>query len=220
MVAGIIARVAPEAKILPVRVLSADGSGSVFDAVRGLRWARTRGAQVVNLSFGVATRSAILQDAVEEALRDGVVIVAAAGNAGLELPEYPAALRNVVAVASVEADGTRSAYSNFGAHISLCAPGTGITSTFVNGEFATWSGTSFSAPLVSGAAALLRSARPGMPNGSVAALLRKTARSVDAANPGLAGKLGRGVLDIDGAVASSASVPCPRPSSRATKQGR
>ena len=200
MVAGVIAQLAPDAKILPVRVLNADGSGSVFDVVRGLRWAVAHGASVVNLSFGTTTASRTLQSAIHQAHDAGVVIVASAGNAGKAQKDFPAAFSDAIAVAAVDSADKKASFSNFGSHITLCAPGTDIRSTYVNGTFATWSGTSFAAPFVSGAAALIRAAQPTLEADKVTDALRKSARSVDALNASYSGKLGKGVLNIPGAL--------------------
>ena len=201
MVSGVIAQVAPEVKVLPVRVLNADGSGTVFNVVRGLRWAVSHGATVVNLSFGTPTPSRTLQEAIHDAQEAGVVIVASAGNAGRDQKDYPAAFSDAIAVAAVDSADQKASFSNYGSHITLSAPGASITSTYVGGGFATWSGTSFAAPFVSGAAALIRTASPSLDADKVADALRKSARSIDSLNPSYSGKLGKGVLNIPGALA-------------------
>ena len=200
MVAGIVAQVAPEAKILPIRVLNADGTGSVFNVVRGLRWAVSQGAQVVNVSFGTTKSSRALEEAVQQARRAGVLVVASAGNAGQARKDYPAAFSDALAVAATDASDRKASFSNYGSHIGLSAPGTNIVSTFVKGGFATWSGTSFAAPFVSGAAARLRAANPTLSADKIAERLRDSARSIDSVNPAYSGKLGKGMLDINAAL--------------------
>ena len=200
MVSGIIAQVAPDVKILPVRVLNADGSGSVFDVVRGLRWAVSHGASVVNLSFGTPTSSRTLQGAVQDARKAGVVVVASAGNAGKDQKDYPAGFSDAIAVAAVDSADQKASFSNYGSHIALSAPGTNITSTYIGSKFASWNGTSFATPFVSATAALIRAANPGLDSDKVADALRKSARSVDALNPSYAGKIGKGVLNIPSAL--------------------
>ena len=202
MVAGIVARVAPDARILPVRVLNGDGSGSVFDVVRGLRWAVANGAQVVNLSFGTPESSGILREAIGDARDAGVVIVSSAGNAGGDIRDFPAGYSETVSVAAVGADDRKAPFSNFGSHISLAAPGTAITSSFPGGTFASWSGTSFAAPFVAGVAALVRAANPGADSDKIADAMEETARGVDGANPGFQGRIGEGVVDAGRAVTS------------------
>ena len=127
-------------------------------------------------------------------------MVAAAGNSGIEAPQYPAALGDVIAVAALESDDTRAPYSNYGSFIRLSAPGTGIRSTFADGGYAAWSGTSFATPLIAAGAALVRAAHPGWTGEQIGEALQETARSIDQQNPGFAGKLGKGTLDIERAV--------------------
>ena len=201
MVAGVIAQLAPDAKIMPVRVLNADGTGTVFDVVRGLRWAVSHGASVVNLSFGTPTPSRTLQNAIQDARKAGVVVVASAGNAGKEQRDYPAGFSDAIAVAAVDSTDQKSSFSNYGSHVALSAPGTAIRSTYIGGGFATWSGTSFAAPFVSGAAALIRAANPSLPADKVGDMLTKSARSVDSVNPSYTGRIGKGVLNIPAALA-------------------
>jgi subtilisin family serine protease len=201
MVAGIVARVAPETKILPVRVLNADGSGSLFDVVRGLRWAVANGAQVVNLSFGTLESSGILRQAINDARHAGVIVVASAGNAGQDVRDYPAGFSETISVAAVDPNDAKASYSNFGSHVRLSAPGTGIISTFPNSRFAAWSGTSFAAPFVAGVAALVRAAHPGADPDKIGDALEKTARPLDGiANSGYQGRLGKGIVDAGRAV--------------------
>ena len=129
-----------------------------------------------------------------------MVIVASAGNASKEQKDYPAAFSDAIAVAAVDDADKKASFSNFGSHVTLSAPGTTIRSTYVGGGFATWSGTSFAAPFVAGAAALVRAANPSLDSDKIVEVLRKSARSVDTLNPSYSGKLGKGVLNIPGAL--------------------
>lgn len=199
MVAGILARIAPEAKLLPVRVLDADGAGSVLGVVRGIRYAVAQGARVLSLSFGSTSRSRLLEEAIDRAHDAGVVVVAAAGNDGQELRHYPAALRDVLAVAAVDPQDRKASFSNYGSFIALAAPGTGIRSAYPDG-YASWSGTSFATPFVAGAAALVLAAHPELPRKKIEARLQSAGRSLDSSNPDYAGRLGGGVVDIENAV--------------------
>jgi len=200
MIAGIIAIMAPRARIVPVRVLSADGTGTEADVVEGIYWAIRHGADVINMSFGSPSSSPAIEAAIKAARRAGVVLVASAGNEGNDLPHCPASLHGVLSVASVEADNTKSAYSSYGPSVALVSPGTGIRSTYWDGGYATWSGTSFSAAFVSGAAALLCEVMPGNRDAKAGKVLTKTATSVDDVNPDFAGLLGAGLLNTEKAV--------------------
>jgi subtilisin family serine protease len=156
-VAGLAALVAPDAKIMPMRVLDAEGRGNVFMVAEAVYDATTRGADVINMSFGTAerTNSRVLSDAVANAVKAGVVVVAAAGNDGSAVQHYPAAMKDVVSVAALATNGTGlAAFSSHGAWVDLAAPGEHVISSLPCG-YGTWSGTSMAAPFVAGAAALL-----------------------------------------------------------------
>jgi len=200
MVAGIVAIVAPDARIAPVKVLAADGSGTVADVVEGIYWAIRHGADVINMSFGAPASSDAVEDAVKDARRAGIVVVASAGNDNTDIPHCPAALKGVISVSSVECDNIKSPYASFGTTVDLVAPGSGIRSTFWDGGYATWNGTSFAAPFVTGAAALLRELESDCGPARIGTLLGKTATSVEDANPDYLGWLGDGLLNIRKAV--------------------
>jgi subtilisin family serine protease len=201
MIAGLIARLAPDAQILPIRVLNGDGTGCVWTIVAGIHYAVTHGARVINLSFGGPVTSDALEDALDEAEKNDVVVVAAAGNGSAPILEYPAALSGVVAVASVESNDRKSPWSNFGENVALVAPGSNIRSTDWTGGYATWSGTSFAAPFVTAAAVLVRSADPALSTADTVSRLRGTAHSVDRYNPRpYRHKLGSGLVDLTAAV--------------------
>lgn len=200
MIAGIIARLAPEAKIMPVRVLNGDGVGKMMDVVKGIHYAVVNGAKVINLSFGAPSNYDPLSDVLDEAHVAGVVVVASAGNDGAETMHFPAGCGDVLSVASVEAGGKKSAYSNYGTYIRVAAPGSNIRSTYWTGGYATWSGTSFATPFVTSAATLVLSAHPALRGDKVFESINETARSVDTKNPAYAGKLGNGIIDIQKAV--------------------
>jgi subtilisin family serine protease len=201
MVAGIIARLAPDAKIMPVRVLNGDGSGSMFNLVKGVQYAVTHGANIISMSFGATVRSSALNDALDQAERAGIVLVASAGNDNeADAALAPTVGRGTIAVAALESDNRKSPYSNYGSFVKLSAPGSNIRSTYSNGGYATWSGTSFAAPFVSAEAALVLSSKPGLTADDVKSIIRNTAHSVDSVNPAYQGKLGNGIIDINAAV--------------------
>lgn len=149
-----IAGVAPNAQILPLRVLDAQGIGVYSNVAAAIVYAADNDAKIINLSLGGANRSSVLENAVNYALNKGVIVVAAAGNTGREGVFYPAAYTGVIAVGSSEADGSRSSFSSYGAELDTLAPGSNILSTTLSGDYSTFSGTSMSAPHVSGLYAL------------------------------------------------------------------
>lgn len=161
-VAGIVALVAPEARILPQRVLDTEGRGNVFTVSEAIYDAVDAGADVINLSFGTADKvnSRVLEEAVRSAQKDGAVVVAAAGNDASTVTHYPAALAGVVSVAAQAAESTALApFSVRGAWVDVAAPGERVVSALPCG-YAAWSGTSMAAPFVSGTTAVLVGLRP------------------------------------------------------------
>jgi subtilisin family serine protease len=200
MIAGIIVQVAPAAQILPVRVLDGDGNGTVLNVISGLDYAVNHGARIINMSFGATESSPALADALARTHDTGVLLIASAGNDGANQVNYPAAYRGVVAVTAIEETKHKSAYANFGPQIAVVAPGTGIRSTYIDQGYATWSGTSFSAPFVSAEAALVLSLRLDGESDDIKERVRETAHSVDKLNPQWAGMLGHGLIDVEAAV--------------------
>lgn len=158
MVAGIIHLVAPTAQIMPLKAFRADGSGYLSDILRAIYFAVHNGANVINMSFNFPTYSQELARTLRFAVRRQVICVASAGNDGTEKMVYPAGFGKVMGIASTADDDTRSAFSNYGEELVwVAAPGEGVITTYPFGTYAAAWGTSFSTPMVSGAAALLRS---------------------------------------------------------------
>jgi subtilisin family serine protease len=156
MVAGVVHLVAPTARIMPLRAFGPDGKGRTSDLLRAVYYATNKGAKVINMSFSRATWSRELKLALDYASARGVILVGSAGNDGIATLAYPAAYNNVIGVASTTNDDLRSEFSNYGSRlVKLAAPGQGIITPFPGGGFAAATGTSFSTPIVSGAAALL-----------------------------------------------------------------
>ncbi|MCL4860784.1 MAG: S8 family serine peptidase [Caldilineaceae bacterium] len=214
-IAGIILPIAPQSKLLPVRVLNSDGRGNVYTLAYAIEWAVERGAHVLNLSLGTNGNSSVLREVVEQARSQGVIVVAAAGNANASTLQYPVGYEGVLGVTALTGDNRKADFANYGAWVDLAAPGVGITSTIVgpNGSgFAVWSGTSMATAFVTGAAALARQHLPDGAETEIAQLLTGHARDVDAPNPGYEGALGR-LLNIGDAVAvEAADSPAPNPS--------
>ncbi|AEE44460.1 S8 family serine peptidase [Cellulomonas fimi] len=198
------------ATVLPVRVLAADGTGTDSTVAAGITWAVANGADVINLSLGGPQPSPALLEAIRSAVATGVVVVVAAGNEGTQVPQYPAAYApDVLGLLSVSATddlGALAGWSTWGDSVTLAAPGlliagprAGTTSGYVYG-----SGTSFAAPVVSGVAALLLAASPGLSPTEVERRLVASAR--DAGPRGLDPYYGAGVVDAASAVTSGAAV--------------
>jgi subtilisin family serine protease len=156
MVAGLIHLVAPEASIMPLRAFGADGSATVSQIVDAISFAVAHHVDVINMSFSQKVNSPALAAALTAATNAGIVCVAAAGNDGEAIQVWPASYSNVIGVAGTNDSLTRSTWSNFGSPlVTLAAPDEGLITTYPMQHYAQVSGTSFSAPQVAGAAALL-----------------------------------------------------------------
>ncbi|MCP3961404.1 MAG: S8 family serine peptidase [bacterium] len=204
MVAGIVRLSAPGAQIMPLRTFNASGAGHLFDVVRAVYYAVDHGADVINMSFSVPESSKELKRAIQYARSRGVVCVASAGNQAEQTLVYPAGYSGTVGVAATTLDDQLSEFSNHGsALVALAAPGSGIVSTFPGGLFAAGWGTSFSAPLVSGAVAL---SHPLEPDGNTAAF-QGLVHGLDQGSvqiQELAGAIGSGRLDVLATVQATA----------------
>lgn len=200
-IAGLITRLAPDAKLMPVKILDSDGHGNEWALIEGLHFALDHGAKVINVSLSEIDYSPMVQDAITWAWNAGAVIVASAGNQNSEQPQFPAAYTNVISVAGVGGDGTKAPFSNFGATVDVSAPAVDLISAFWDGRYVEWSGTSFAAALVSGEAALVMSTHSEMWMEPDAAIVIDNAAPTD---PGFPGKLGtKGMIDVDAAVAAA-----------------
>lgn len=158
MVAGLVRLVAPGARIVPIRAFDGNGTASVYDIVRAIRWATDQGVQVINMSFSLEESTTELRNAIRYAESRGVLMVAAVGNQGTQMRIYPAAYSEVLGIAaqSTATSGSLATFSNWGTVVAdLAAPGSAVLTTFPGGLYAAGWGTSFSSPLVAGAAALI-----------------------------------------------------------------
>jgi hypothetical protein len=152
-----IAGVAPNAQIMPLRVLDAQGLGNYSNIASAIIYAADNGANIINLSLAGSNNSSILEQAVAYAIARGVVVIAAAGNFNSPNTFYPAAYPSVIAVGSVDVNLQRSSFSNYGTFVDIYAPGRDILTTSLNGDYAFNSGTSFAAPIVAGITAMTES---------------------------------------------------------------
>jgi subtilisin family serine protease len=192
MVAGILAAIAPDAMIMPLQAFDDNGCASIYNISKAINYAVTHGAQVINMSFGVSTDSQTLKDAVKDAVKAGVTVVAAAGNNNTSEPQYPADYHGVISVAATDLKDVKASFSNYGRTITVSAPGVGIISAYPGGYYAAMSGTSFSAPMVAAEAALCRSLRTSDCNDSII----NGVDNINAVNPGYINQLGSGRIDL------------------------
>ncbi len=205
-----IAAVAPDTRIVPVKVLDDDGYGTDADIAYGIAWATNQGVDVINLSLG-GPRSEAVGIAVHHAVCNGVVVVAAAGNSGPRaLPSYPAAAEDVIGVAASDPSDHLALFSSRGWWVDVTAPGVHVLSTLPTSldpaGYNSWSGTSMAAPHVAGVAALLASANPTWTPAQIADALTRTA--TDRGPAGRDDGYGYGVVDPGRALAHR---PAPAP---------
>jgi subtilisin family serine protease len=173
--------VAPRVGLLTVRAFGStagDAEGTTFNIIKGLDWAAERSARIVNMSFA-GPPDPRLHDALLKASRKGMVLIAAAGNAGPNsAPLYPAADPNVIAVTATDAKDALFARANRGDYIAVAAPGVDILVPAPDGTYQLTTGTSVAAAEVSGVAALLIERNPSLTPKDVRAILMRTAKSL------------------------------------------
>jgi subtilisin family serine protease len=198
--------VAPNATILPVRVLDASGSGQLSDVAAGIRYAIDAGADIINLSLGGGV-TRIVQSAIEDALRAGVLVVAAAGNESAAMPAWPARFSSlydhVISVGASSRDHEIAGFSNrvgLSQAAQVDAPGVGIYSAMAGGGYARLNGTSMAAPHVAGLAALALSAQRNLSPDQIRALI------VEGANQSVRGSDSVGGINAARTVAAAAAT--------------
>jgi len=186
-------------KIMPLRFMDGDGAGTTKDAIEAINYVIDRkragvNVRIISASWGSTTRSRALEDVIRKAYDEGILFVAAAGNAGSDndqTPHYPSSfnLGNVVSVAALNRNDQLASFSNYGVNsVHVAAPGEEILSTWLEHSFSEKKGTSMATPFVAGVAALILSQNPKM---SVDDLRAKILKSVDPV-PSLKGRVSSG----------------------------
>ncbi len=217
-----VAGISPVARIMAIRALNNEGGGNLDAVLRGIDYAVKNGAQILNLSFVGSNYSKLLRDALKDAWRKGVIIVAAAGNENTgqsedldKYPAYPICLDQgdadnfIIGVGAVMPNDTRALFSNYGNCIDIMAPGSrffGLQAVKKDGaDFKDqyggyWSGTSVAAPVVSGAISILKAINTQISSNKILEVLFDTAENIDASNPDYEGRLGKGKINVYKAV--------------------
>lgn len=186
--------ISPRANLLSIRVLDSDGIGDTFTLAQGIVEAVDAGANIINMSLGGFGDSYVLRNAIDYAAEQGVVMVAAVGNEGLSALPYPAQYDGVVAVSAIDADERYAPFSNSSMAVDLSAPGVGIETAWEDEQWVSFTGTSASAPLVSGAIAGLVSLDKNL--SPQEATQRLVERSNDIGLPGPDPQTGAGFIDL------------------------
>jgi len=202
-------------KILPVKIMSREGTGSTSDLIAAIRYSADRGADVINMSVGGFPYSQIMQDAVNYAFAKGAVLVAAAGNNRREERFYPASFANVISVSATQVNDEFSNWSSYGPDVDVSAPGSSVLTTncykCTYADHDSWgshtyiSGTSFATPNVSGVVALIRARYPAYTPQQVVNRLFNTVD--DLGYPGWDNRYGRGRVNAYRALGASVGHP-------------
>lgn len=201
-VLGLVHLVAPEAHLMPIKAFTPDGEGDLASILSSIYYAVHMKANVINMSFSSPTNSPQLQAALNYAWQQGVVLVASAGNNASAETLYPGSYPNVMNTAALDPSNNLASFSDYGVNVQVAAPGVGLITPFPDNLWGVVSGTSFSAPLVTGEAALLLSRNNG--NGSVTETVEGTANG---AIPASAQGVGNGVIQVAAALAALGLQP-------------
>jgi subtilisin len=169
--------VAPQAVIHPVKAFDNQGSAFVSDIIGGIDWCVKNQIHIINMSFGMTTYSKALEAAIRNAYQAGVIVVASSGNEGKQATiDYPARLRQVIAVGATTRRGQIAPFSNISSKIDIYAPGDRIYSTWLRGKYHELSGTSMATSHVTGVIALMLSRKPGLKPMQVKSIIKKNAK--------------------------------------------
>ncbi|WP_051621039.1 S8 family peptidase [Paenibacillus sp. UNC451MF] len=175
---GIIG-VAPQALIHPVKAFDHQGSAFVSDIISGIDWCVKNQINIINMSFGMKTYSKALESAVRNAYESGVIVVASSGNEGKKAGiDYPARLRQVIAVGATTRRGQIAPFSNISKKIDIYAPGEKVYSTWLRGKYHELSGTSMATSHVTGVIALMLARKPGLKPMQVKSIIKKNAKLI------------------------------------------
>jgi hypothetical protein len=212
---GLVQGVSPTSPVMPIRIFNRYSDTSMKSLVAGIQWAVAHGAKVINISassplseVGV-TDVADVSRAVLGAFNAGVLVVSAVGNDGEDRADFPSSLPHVLAVGAIDSTGTRAPFSDTGPWVDLTAPAVSLRAPtaieFCSSGYGVANGTSFAAPAVAAAGALLAKVRPELSTDQRFAVLRNSARDVSFA--GRDDETGFGVLDVAAALGAAAPAP-------------
>lgn len=188
-----VASIGYDVSIMPVKI--GNCNGSLTAGYEGIIWAADNGADVINMSWGGGGQSTYGQNVCDYAWNQGSILVAAAGNDGVNSVFYPAGYNNVVSVASTTSGDAKSSFSNYGTWIDISAPGSSILSCNEGTTYQVTQGTSMASPMVAGLLGLMKSHAVGASNSDLINCLYSSADNIDAANSSYVGFLGAGRIN-------------------------
>jgi subtilisin family serine protease len=196
-----VASIGYKTKFMPIRA----GDGSLIThGYEGIVYAADMGCDIINCSWGGFDASALEQDVINYATYNkNALVVCAAGNQNKDQAHYPAAYENAFAVAAVSSIDKKSNISNYGYWVDISAPGESIYSTVNNGGYNHNTGTSMAAPMVSGAAALVKAVYPQLTAKQIIERLKQTGNDINGSNPVYVNKIGKSRLNVGNAVSGN-----------------
>lgn len=190
MVTGLIAQACPQAQLVIARGADSDGRATAWSLIQSVVFCVEKGSHLINVSLGSSSRITALSDILDWVEARGATLIAPVGNLAQPRALHPAATSGVVGVAGLLSDSRKAPFSSWDSAVSVSAPATGLQTAFWTGRSAVWSGTSFSAPLVTGAIAASGCPGSRLTPSRIFRALKLTSRSIDAINPLYRGKLG------------------------------
>lgn len=192
-----IASIGYSVKIMAVKCTPDTSSGgALLAAYEGIDYAISAGANIISMSFGSTSAPFTGQFLMDAAHARGIVLVAAAGNAGSSVPNYPAAFNNVIGVGATDQSDHKASFSNYGSYVDVMAPGVSIYSTVAGGNsYGSLSGTSMACPLVAGLTGLILSKNGNLTPNNVEVILEAGCENINALNPAYAGQMGAGRIN-------------------------
>ncbi len=212
-----IAGVGFNCSLMAIRASGSNPNG-ITHGYEGMQWAANNGADIINCSWGGSFYSQTSQNIINQIHNQGIIIFAAAGNDNNTNPHYPSNYDNVVSVASIDYDDTKSSFSNYNSDVDISSPGgfcspgpSGVLSTTYDetsmGFYDTYFGTSMASPIAAGAASLILAMNPELTPDELEAIIKNTAVDIDEINPDYAGMLGAGRIDLYEAVINTPYEP-------------
>ncbi|OEH92160.1 S8 family peptidase [Bacillus solimangrovi] len=165
-------------KVLPLKIAGEDGKGTSSNVIRAIDYAIEQGVDVINISMAANRYSALEEKAIQAAIDEGIIVIAATGNDGDDTINYPASYDDVISVGAIGKNNERSEFSNYNNHVDIVAPGENIFTTMGNDEYYYSSGTSYAAPFVTVTAAVLKSFNRDLNQEDILQILSTTAKDL------------------------------------------
>ncbi len=199
MVAGVILQLAPNTPLVIAKSADSDGVGDSWSVLQGVVFCVENGTKIINLSLGSRNQLAGFSGFLDWVEQSGTVVVSPIGNNAANMTLYPAGYSNVICVTGLLSDNVKAPFSNWNSVARVAAPASGVLSAWYDGGSAVWSGTSLSAPIVSGCLAVALSIGPERSPHEIRNALNVSGRNINSQNPDYAGQLGK-LIDFEALV--------------------